>query len=98
MARTTAWRRPVRPRSAAGTGTRRGTRPTRSTRASSPSEGPPGGPQHRRTVRGTVERGRPPGVLLPGMARQPFAMLTIGIVLLVESTTGSYGTAGAVSA
>lgn len=37
--------------------------------------------------------------LLPGfMARQPFAMLAIGIVLLVEHTTGSYGTAGAVSA
>ncbi|MFG2533467.1 MFS transporter [Streptomyces sp. NPDC048516] len=45
---------------------------------------------------------RTPGAwtfLLPGfLARQPFAMLTIGIVLLVESTTGSYGTAGAVSA
>ncbi|MDF9813697.1 MFS transporter [Streptomyces sp. SPB162] len=37
--------------------------------------------------------------LLPGFAaRQPFAMLTIGIVLLVENTTGSYGTAGAVAA
>ncbi|RLU94630.1 MFS transporter [Streptomyces griseocarneus] len=37
--------------------------------------------------------------LLPGfLARQPFAMLTIGILLLVEHTTGSYGTAGAVSA
>lgn len=37
--------------------------------------------------------------LLPGfLARQPFAMLTIGIVLLVEDTTGSFGTAGAVSA
>ncbi|WP_077192675.1 MFS transporter [Streptomyces lydicus] len=45
---------------------------------------------------------RTPGAwtfLLPGfLARQPFAMLTIGIVLLVQSTTGSYGTAGAVSA
>lgn len=45
---------------------------------------------------------RTPGAwtfLLPGfMARQPFAMLAIGIVLLVEHTTGSYGTAGAVSA
>lgn len=45
---------------------------------------------------------RTPGAwtfLLPGfLARQPFAMLTIGIVLLVESTTGSYGIAGAVSA
>lgn len=37
--------------------------------------------------------------LLPGFAaRQPFAMLTIGIVLLVQHTSGSYGTAGAVSA
>lgn len=37
--------------------------------------------------------------LLPGFAaRQPFAMLTIGIVLLVQNTTGSYGTAGAVAA
>lgn len=37
--------------------------------------------------------------LLPGFAaRQPFAMLTISIVLLVQHTTGSYGTAGAVSA
>ncbi|PNE42783.1 MFS transporter [Streptomyces noursei] len=45
---------------------------------------------------------RTPGAwtfVLPGfLARQPFAMLTIGIVLLVQSTTGSYGTAGAVSA
>ncbi|UNO41525.1 MFS transporter [Streptomyces sp. MST-110588] len=45
---------------------------------------------------------RTPGAwtfLLPGfLARQPFAMLTISIVLLVENTTGSYGTAGAVSA
>lgn len=37
--------------------------------------------------------------LLPGFAaRQPFAMLTISMVLLVEHTTGSYGTAGAVAA
>ncbi|WP_446040824.1 MFS transporter [Streptomyces sp. SID1121] len=45
---------------------------------------------------------RTPGAwtfLLPGFAaRQPFAMLTIGIVLLVEHTSGSYGTAGAVAA
>ncbi|MEV6007468.1 MFS transporter [Streptomyces sp. NPDC051976] len=45
---------------------------------------------------------RTPGAwafLLPGFAaRQPFAMLTIGIVLLVEHTTGSYGTAGSVAA
>lgn len=37
--------------------------------------------------------------LLPGFAaRQPFAMLTISIVLLVQHTTDSYGAAGAVSA
>ncbi|MEV7088519.1 MFS transporter [Streptomyces sp. NPDC093085] len=45
---------------------------------------------------------RTPGAwtfLLPGFAaRQPFAMLTIGIVLLVQHTTDSYGTAGAVAA
>ena len=45
---------------------------------------------------------RTPGAwtfLLPGFAaRQPFAMLTISIVLLVRHTTGSYGTAGAVAA
>ncbi|WP_308119176.1 MFS transporter [Streptomyces sp. JJ38] len=45
---------------------------------------------------------RTPGAwsfLIPGfLARQPFAMLTIGIVLLVQHTTGSFGTAGAVSA
>ena len=37
--------------------------------------------------------------LLPGLAaRQPFAMLTISIVLLVQHTTGSYGAAGAAAA
>lgn len=45
---------------------------------------------------------RTPGVwafVLPGfVARQPFAMLTISMVLLMEHTTGSYGTAGAVAA
>lgn len=45
---------------------------------------------------------RTPGAwtfLLPGFAaRQPFAMLTIGIVLLVQHTTGSYGSAGVVAA
>lgn len=45
---------------------------------------------------------RTPGVrsfLLPGFAaRQPFAMLTIGIVLLVQHTSGSYGRAGVVAA
>ncbi|MGW2564348.1 MFS transporter [Streptomyces sp. NPDC001514] len=59
----------------------------------------------------TVASGRRPGYgqllrtpgawtfLLPGFAaRQPFAMLTIGIVLLVQHTTGSYGSAGSVAA
>ncbi|MER5890027.1 MFS transporter [Streptomyces sp. NPDC001941] len=45
---------------------------------------------------------RTPGALsflIPGFAaRQPFAMLTIGILLLVQHTSGSYGTAGAVAA
>ncbi|MFJ4435183.1 MFS transporter [Streptomyces sp. NPDC088923] len=45
---------------------------------------------------------RTPGVagfLLSGFAaRQPFGMLTMGMVMLVEHTTGSYGTAGAVAA
>ncbi|MFC7306193.1 MFS transporter [Streptomyces monticola] len=37
--------------------------------------------------------------VLPGFAaRQPFAMLTMSIVLLVQHTTGSFGTAGAVAA
>ncbi|PAZ14592.1 MFS transporter [Streptomyces sp. SA15] len=37
--------------------------------------------------------------LLPGFAaRQPFAMLTVSIVLLLQHTTGSYGAAGAVAA
>lgn len=37
--------------------------------------------------------------LLPGFAaRQPFAMLTISLVLLVQHTTASYGAAGAVAA
>ncbi|MFP5019459.1 MFS transporter [Pseudonocardia phyllosphaerae] len=39
------------------------------------------------------------GFVLPGfLARQPFAMLTISIVLLVRHTTGSYGAAGATAA
>ncbi|MFK4150167.1 MFS transporter [Streptomyces sp. NPDC004065] len=45
---------------------------------------------------------RTPGAwtfLLPGFAaRQPFAMLTLSIVLLVRHTTGSYGAAGATAA
>jgi MFS family permease len=37
--------------------------------------------------------------VLPGLAaRQPLAMLTISMVLLVRHTTGSYGTAGAAAA
>lgn len=37
--------------------------------------------------------------MLPGFAaRLPFAMLTISLVLFVEQTTGSYGTAGSVAA
>ncbi|NUU21053.1 MAG: MFS transporter [Streptomycetaceae bacterium] len=37
--------------------------------------------------------------LVPGLvARLPYAMLGLGIVLLVKDTTGSYGVAGAVSA
>lgn len=67
--------------------------------------GPPGKPS-----RDTAEERRPGyGQLLRThgawrfvatgfLARQPFAMLTIGIVLLVEHSTGSFGTAGAVSA
>ncbi|MBD0709992.1 MULTISPECIES: MFS transporter [unclassified Streptomyces] len=59
----------------------------------------------------TVDTGKRPGYgqllrtpgalsfLIPGFAaRQPFAMLTIGIVLLVQHTTGSFGSAGAVAA
>lgn len=70
----------------------------------------PGG-RKARTVESTVASGRRPGYgqllrtagawtfLLPGFAaRQPFAMLTISIVLLVQHTTGSYGSAGAVAA
>nr|WP_246113550.1 MFS transporter [Streptomyces montanus] len=37
--------------------------------------------------------------LIPGFAaRQPFAMLTLSLVLLLRHTTGSYGAAGAVAA
>ncbi|MER6448769.1 MFS transporter [Streptomyces venezuelae] len=39
------------------------------------------------------------GFVLPGFAaRLPFGMLTIGILLLVQHTTGSYGSAGVVAA
>lgn len=61
---------------------------------------PAGAPEGKRPGYGQLLR--TPGAwafVLPGfLARQPFAMLTIGIVLLVEHTTGSFGTAGAVSA
>ncbi|WP_046508071.1 MFS transporter [Streptomyces odonnellii] len=61
---------------------------------------PPRGSAPRRPGYGQLLR--TPGVwtfLLPGFAaRQPFAMLTISIVLLVRHTTGSYGSAGAVAA
>jgi MFS transporter len=54
----------------------------------------------RRTGYGTLLR--TPGAwrfLIPGfLARQPIAMLGIGTVLLVEHATGSYGTAGIVTA
>jgi MFS family permease len=67
-----------------------------STSTSPPGVAPGGGkPGYRQLL-------RTPGAwafLLPGFAaRQPFAMLTIGMVLLVEHTTGSYGTAGAAAA
>lgn len=64
------------------------------------TDAPPRGSTPRRPGYGQLLR--TPGVwtfLLPGFAaRQPFAMLTIGIVLLVRHTTGSYGSAGAVAA
>lgn len=43
-------------------------------------------------------RGAWPFLLAGFAARQPFAMLTVSIVLLVRHTTGSYGAAGAVAA
>ncbi len=65
-----------------------------------PDSAPAGGPSGKRPGYGQLLR--TPGAwtfVLPGfLARQPFAMLTIGIVLLVQHTTGSFGTAGAVSA
>ncbi|MGW2054476.1 MFS transporter [Streptomyces sp. NPDC001840] len=64
------------------------------------TDAPPSGRAPRRPGYGQLLR--TPGAwtfLLPGFAaRQPFAMLTIGIVLLVRHTTGSYGSAGAVAA
>lgn len=39
------------------------------------------------------------GFVLPGFAaRLPFGMLTVSILLLVQHTTGSYGSAGIVTA
>ncbi|MFE1025389.1 MFS transporter [Streptomyces sp. NPDC058818] len=70
-----------------------------------PSKKSPEGAQH--TAPGSARPGygqllRTRGAwtfLLPGFAaRQPFAMLTLSIVLLVQHTTGSYGVAGAVAA
>ncbi|NUL25700.1 MFS transporter [Streptomyces lunaelactis] len=83
-------------------------RASRTTSTTRTREVLPGG-RKARTVASTVKNRpgygqllRTPGAwtfLLPGfLARQPFAMLTIGIVLLVQSTTGSYGSAGAVAA
>ncbi|WP_030419673.1 MFS transporter [Streptomyces sp. TP-A0875] len=69
------------------------------TPSKTPSEGTPGTPPARPGY-GPLLRTRGAWTfLLPGFAaRQPFAMLTISIVLLVQHTTGSYGVAGAVAA
>ncbi|WP_399495296.1 MFS transporter [Streptomyces sp. P9(2023)] len=70
--------------------------------ASAQTAGKGGKPGKARKRAGYGQLLRTPGALsflLPGFAaRQPFAMLTIGIVLLVQHTTGSYGSAGAVAA
>ncbi|MFF2651846.1 MFS transporter [Streptomyces sp. NPDC058045] len=73
------------------------------TSTSAHSEGPGSDPTRRTEQRpgyGQLLRTRGAWTfLLPGFAaRQPFAMLIISIVLLVQHTTGSYGAAGAVSA
>ncbi|ASY34337.1 MULTISPECIES: MFS transporter [unclassified Streptomyces] len=61
----------------------------------SPKDAPPRRPGYGQLL-------RTPGIagfLLSGFAaRQPFGMLTMGMVMLVEHTTGSYGNAGAVAA
>ena len=61
VARTTASRRPARPRSAAATGRRSGTRPTRSTTTSSPSDG-----RVRARSARTAATGKAPGSSPPG--------------------------------
>ncbi|WP_079125337.1 MFS transporter [Streptomyces lushanensis] len=82
-------------RNTVGTDAPAGTRNRRRTRGTRRTRNAPRRPGYGRLL-------RTPGAwtfLLPGFAaRQPFAMLTIGIVLLVQHTTGSYGTAGAVAA
>ncbi|UWE13605.1 MFS transporter [Actinacidiphila bryophytorum] len=68
----------------------------------SPSPSPSSSKHHAARAPGYRQLLRTPGVwafVLPGFAaRQPFAMLTMSMVLLVQHTTGSYGTAGAVAA
>ncbi|MCW5253761.1 MULTISPECIES: MFS transporter [unclassified Streptomyces] len=67
-----------------------------------PSAKPPQGPRRTADRPGYGQLLRTRGAwtfLLPGFAaRQPFAMLTLSLVLLVQHTTGSYGAAGAVAA
>lgn len=77
-----------------------GPRPRATRRQKGPAVGSPATIQDARPGYGALLRTRGAWTfLLPGFcARQPFAMLMISIVLLVQHTTGSYGTAGAVSA
>jgi MFS family permease len=64
-----------------------------------PSISPPTGAARKPGYRQLLRTSGAWTFVLPGFAaRQPFAMLTISMVLLVEHTTGSYGTAGAVAA
>lgn len=71
-----------------------------STVTTEPSKDSPASPRPGRPGYGQLLRTRGAWTfLLPGFAaRQPFAMLTISIVLLVQHTTGSYGAAGAAAA
>jgi MFS family permease len=68
--------------------------------ASTVTTGPENSPASPRPGYGQLLRTRGAWTfLLPGFAaRQPFAMLTLSIVLLVQHTTGSYGAAGAAAA
>lgn len=68
--------------------------------ASTVTDEPPKGSSSSRAGYGQLLRTRGAWTfLLPGFAaRQPFAMLTLSIVLLVQHTTGSYGAAGAAAA